>query len=331
MPAVTVSQLQAALANSSHNSTNFVETGGSFLAYANELGPRLYRMGPWPDLMVERSYSAADGYISLERDITGVWAANVNNAPQRVRSLFHDLRTLGNTTFLPEKYGLVDLGSYPVRRELGTIQQAHEVADITPVTSIALTDAAGTAIVTSTIPYATITVVGYNEDGVPVTGVLTASGDATPVSTIEFAEGITSFESIQGSDLPFEIQLRTDADDAATMLATLGTGTDVSRYRRWRVGGARSDTWVHLLVKRAWRPVSLTTDLIYLGNLTAWKHAMLAKVAEDNGDVDQRAPYHWKQCFEALNDELKDHTGAATPQLNLDIWGGAAVGMQAQY
>jgi len=55
MPAVTASQLQAALASSSHNSTFFMEPGGDFYAYINELGPRIYAKGPWSDLLLERT------------------------------------------------------------------------------------------------------------------------------------------------------------------------------------------------------------------------------------------------------------------------------------
>lgn len=328
MPAVTVGQLQKALASSSHNSTFFMEPGGSFYNYANELGPRIYKMGLWPDLVDSRAYSAADGYISLDRDLATVYSAVINDSPQRVRSLASDLRTLGRTSFLPSAYGLVDMGQYPVRREIATIQGATTVDAIVPIGTLYLTDAAGTATVSSTIPNAAITVVGMTAAGVKVTGVLTASNDATPVSTIEFATDICWFDSVQSSDLTFPVELRTTASDADTMVATLGVGTDVVRYRRYRVGGARGDTYVHLVVKRAWAVVGGASDVIYMGNLAAWKHAMLAKVAEDNGDTEQRAPYHWKQCLEVLNEDLGDHTGAAQPTLQFDMWGGACPSLQ---
>lgn len=328
MPAVTVAQLQKALASSSHNSTFFMEPGASFVSYANELGPRIYKMGLWPDLLDDRSYLAADGYISLDRDLSTVYSCVINDSPQRVRPAYTDYRALGRTTFLPEVYGLVDKGMCAVRRELATIQGATTVTDITPVTTLHLTDTEGTPTVSATIANASIRVVGFTDTGAKVVGVLTASNDATPVSTIEFATGIIWFDSIQCSDLPVSVELRTDDTDANTMVATLGVGTDVVRYRRYRVGGARSDTYVHLLGKRAWVNVSASTDIIHMGNLAAWKHAMLAKVAEDNGDTEQRAPYHWKQCFEVLNEELNDYLGAAQPTLQLDMWGGACASLQ---
>lgn len=330
MPAVTVGQLQQALASSSHNSTFFMESGGRFFSYANELGPRIYHMGIWSDLLDTRTHSGADGYVSLDRDIATVYSANVNNSPQRIRSIAHDLRTLGNVAFLPERYGLVDMGEFAVRRELATIQGATTYADIVPIGTLHLTNAAGTATVSSTLAGATVEVIGITGDGERVPGVLTASNDATPVSTVEFATDVMNFESIISTGLPAAIELRVTANDATTMIATMKAGTDVVRYRRYRVGGAQTDTYCHLLCKRAWVDVTRANDIIYLGNLSVWKHAMLAKVAEDNGDVELRAPYHWKQCLQILNEDLSDHTGAATGTLQMDMWGGAAVGLQAQ-
>jgi hypothetical protein len=48
--------------------------------------------------------------------------------------------------------------------------------------------------------------------------------------------------------------------------------------------------------------------------VTAWKHALLGKLAEDNADVE-RASYHWGACRQLLDDEIGSARGAAQPKL----------------
>jgi len=214
------------------------------------------------------------------------------------------------------------MGRQPVRRDITTVQGVSGVEDVTPITSLALYGPAG-AIAAEDIRGAGITVVGYNADGDKVTGVLTPDPTA---STIEFGEGIVWIDSIVGTNLPFNISIRTDIADSDTCLAVVLRGTDVVRYRRYKVGGYLADTYVHIVGKRAWSTVAAEDDIIHMGNVSVWKHAMLAKVAEDNGDVEHRAGYHWAQCLELLNEDLHDYCGAAQPHLSLDIWGGACPG-----
>lgn len=323
MPAVTLGQLQTALGTQAQNSTYFIEPGASFTSYVNELGPRIYSMGPWRDLLTERTHLGADGYISLDRDVEAVWAANVNDSNQRVRSMFHDMRFLGNSQFLPERYGLVDMGEYTAKRDFASIQNITDLTELLPVTTLYLRNANDTAVTSASIAGVTITVVGRTADGVPVTGSLDL-GDTN--AFITFATGISEITSIIGTGLTFPIDLRTAPTDADTTVAELRIGTDVVRYRRFRVGGAFDSTYVHLLVKRGWVPVNASTNLIYLGNTAAWKHALLGKVAEDNADIE-RGEYHWTKVQKILDDELASYRGAAKPVMVIDLYGGAAAGI----
>ena len=416
-------QLQAAVAASGHNSTFFMEPGGSALSYFNEVGPRIYSMGPWRDLLFEEEYDCADGYFSLNRDVESVFASVVNNLPQRTNSIFHDFKVRGKSDWLPGRYGLVDLGYFPTKRDITTLQGVA-LADVTPVTEVTLHrpdgdrftidpgtkyrmvvtgtltdgtdpvefpelvyrsvyggkksytseavppttgeyafcswstdhwrlayvvdmatvaewqstddvatpdlvtswvaqgDATGTPDVTDTPPpdhgEGVVTVIGRTSAGVKVAS--TASVDSSGYASVAF-DGIVSVFSIVSSGLTEEVELRIDGET----VAELRPGYDVPRYRRFKVGGVISEpaTKANLLVKRAWVPVFSASDVIHLGNIAAWKHAMLAKVAEDNGDVE-KVPFHWGQCRAILDDELAAHQGGARAILQIDLFGGAA-------
>lgn len=322
MSATTVATLQTALAtpSSSNTATYFIEPGVTFVTALNEVGPRVYAMGMWRDLLAEQTYDGSDGYISLDRDIESILDANVNDLPSRVRSQFHD-RAFWNArdTKLPSAFGLVDMGYYARRRDFKDIQEVDTDDDVTPVTTLYLTTTNGVAITEASLSTTYLNVVGSDADGLRYTATL--GGGAT--ATLTFATGVNFIDDIVAANLPSDIELRTDADDSTTNVATLSAPSDVVRYRRYRVAYPLDNTYVHILAKRGWKDVLLTTDVVHLGNLMVWKHALLAKVAEDNADVE-RAQYHWAACRSVLEDEREAQRGGAKPVLRVDLSGGAA-------
>lgn len=327
MPATTLGQLQAHLATASTTNSGFyLEPGGNFVNVMNEIGPRVYAMGFWKDTVEEQVYLGSDGYISLDRNVDSVMFANINDLPQRVFSTFHDMSALGNTTFLPDRYGLVDLNYVAVKRDLPSIQNVDNYGEVTPITDLYLVTDAGVAVTDVTIEAGSITAQGRTADGVPVIGVITGTTNLT----LTFPTAVMFIDEIVGTDLPSTIHLRTDAGDADTTMAEVFRGYDVVRYRRFRVGGAKDSTYVHVLVKLAWMNVSATADIVRLGNIAAWKHALLGKLAEDNADVE-RASYHWGACRQLLEDEIGSARGAAIPKINIDLASGAAYPIHNNY
>jgi hypothetical protein len=327
MPAITFGQLQTFLATAgTSNAGNYIEPGASFVNAMNEIGPRVYAMGYWKDTVEERVYAGSDGYISLDRDIDSVMFANINDVPQRVFSGFHDMSALGNTTFLPDRYGLVDLNYSPVKRDLPSIQNVETYPEVAAISTLHLITEDGSAVSSTDLDGGTIAVRGSTEDGVPVVGVLTG----TTEMTIAFPTEVMFINEIVGTDLPFLIQLRTDPNDVETTMAEVLRGYDVVRYRRFRVGGARDATFVHILAKLQWVQVAVAADIVRLGNISAWKHALLGKLAEDNADVE-RASYHWGACRQLLDDEVGSARGAAIPKINIDLAGGAAYNIHNNY
>ena len=314
MPAMTLGQLQTHLATAgSTNAGHYIEPGSAFVGAMNEIGPRVYAMGFWKDLLTEQVYEGADGYISLDRNIDAVLGAVVNNLPQRVYSSFHDKAMLGNVEFLPDRYGLVDMNYHALKRDIADLQDV-DAEDVTAISTLYLFTTANVAVSDVTIADGDITVRGRTADGVPVTGVIAG----TTTLTIAFPTPVVFIDEIVGSDLPFQINLLLDNADFESVAAEVLRGYDVVRYRRFRVGGARDSTFVHVAVKLAWLPVSADSDVVYLGNLSAWKHALLGKMAEDNADIE-RANYHWLVCRQMLEDEISAARGAAIPKISIDI------------
>ena len=168
-------------------------------------------------------------------------------------------------------------------------------------------------------------------------GVITTAGPFTPVSfngyistanltivaypALIFKDGITSIDSIQFASLPDNFELRTDPTDPETAVASLSKGSGVTRYRRYRLNrSVDGSTIVHVLCKRAFIPLVDGTDIVYVNNIGALKHGLLARIAEDGADIE-RAEYHWSKCVMLLEEEAASTRGAAMPRLNFDPYG----------
>ena len=130
-------------------------------------------------------------------------------------------------------------------------------------------------------------------------------------------------EVLEGGD---RTARRLGGDTSSTTTLAVVKGDGVARYRRFRFSNPSAEVKnIKLLLKRAWEPVLVQDDLIYLGNLNAIKHGLLGMLAEDNADLE-RAQYHWTICQKLLDEELDAARGAAKPRLSLDPSGsGSAI------
>jgi hypothetical protein len=320
MPATTAARLQAALGTSagSNAATYFLEPGADFFAALNETGPRVYAMGRWKDLVEKRTYPGSDGYFSLDRDLESVLMANANGAPQKIRAQFHDLQNSHPQEYLPGQFGMIDAGYSATRRELISIQGVARYEDVTPVTTLAVVRPDGTAPTAGSMLATKFLVTGLTLAG----GAVEAVAGGSPFS-LTFTPGVVEIRDITVLGAPFPVQLRTDAADPDTCVAEIRSGDDVVRYRRYRVADARTSTRVIVLAKRAWQEISCEGDVVHLGNIAAWKHGFLAKVAEDSADVE-RASYHWEACRKCLEDEREAERGGARVALALDLGSGSS-------
>ena len=74
---------------------------------------------------------------------------------------------------------------------------------------------------------------------------------------------------------------------------------------------------LRLLLKRKFKQLLSSTDVVFVSSLSAIKHALLGTTAEDNADLE-RANYHWGVCRAILDEQLDAHRGAAKPVVRFD-------------
>jgi hypothetical protein len=98
----------------------------------------------------------------------------------------------------------------------------------------------------------------------------------------------------------------------------LQEANQVTRYRRYRIDNRDSKTMsLRLLLKRKFKTLIDSTDVVYISSLNAIKHALLGSIAEENADVE-RSNYHWSVCRALLDEQLDAHRGAAKPAIRFD-------------
>ena len=286
------------------------------LTMLNQVLPRINDLGNWKAMQAEIELDCSSGYIALPPDYDSILAARLNDIPVRVNGQFYEYQETGPGLLEPpvsRGWGIVDAGFTPLMSDIATAG----VAELT------FTLASGAFASGDNIT------VEYSMDGSFAT--FTSNPTSGTSVTLTPASNIMSVESIKFTSLPSRVVV-TDAD--GVIYAILPPGDGVSQYRRYKVPQPPPDTtdeWVlTCLVKRRFIPLTSTSDIVYLDNLTALKHAFLAVVAEDNADLD-RAAKHWAACEKQLQSELTQNRGGAKGYPNINIWGAGVAGLPSYY
>jgi hypothetical protein len=300
MSALSLAQLHDAL-------SFYAPSDGSFLPRLNQTLSRLYNMGTYRDLTVQYSLPVSKGFVYLPPDADAVLHAIVDGRPAAVRSLWHDFKQMGSGNN-DLSWGMVDSGFSP------TFLDIPEAT-----TTLYLVPSSGSP---TRYPF-----VASDACGVSITasdGETRYMGDTYGTefdgSEIIFPEPICLIDTIRFVGLLDSFDIRLTAGDGATTLATVGPESGVTRYRRFRVPNVQDGSVVHVLCKRAFRPLVNEEDVTYIGNINAIKNGFLATVAEDSNDVE-RAQAFWGAAFQLLEEEASSTRGAAVPRLNIDPHG----------
>lgn len=304
MPAMTANQLRPILGT-------YVEMGGDFLASLNQVLARIYSTGTYRDLTVQYSLPVVDSHVTLPDDADAILHVMVDGSPVPARSLWHDYKHVGTGYDSGDlSWGLIDAGYWPTLRQIPEAGTAgfyvvpsasdHRVADWSPSTdgsSIVVTASDGDK------TYKSIT--GENPSQVYFDN----GTEAIPV---------TNIHSIQFDGLPAAFDLVLEGGD---VIATVGPNGGVTRYRRFRLNRATDgQTVVHVLCKRAFKPLIDDDDICYVTNIGALKHGLLGRIAEDDADLE-RSNFHWQTCTKLLDEEAASAMGSALPRLSIDPFG----------
>jgi hypothetical protein len=300
MPALTTNQLRNLLGT-------YIEPGGDFLASLNQVLARVYSTGTYRDLTVQYSLPVVDSHVTLPDDADAILHVMVDGYPVPARALWHDFKSVGQNYDSGDlSWGLIDAGYWPTLKLLP--EAGITFLSVDPAASDYRTDGWDPVVDGSNIEV-------LASDGEKVYrseaggGVLTFSATVTNILSIKF----------DGLIAPYD--LRTDGADPETTIATVGPNSGTTRYRRFRLNRATDgETVVHVLCKRAFKPLEDDDDICYIANIGALKHGMLGRIAEDNADLE-RANYHWQLCTKLLDDEAASATGAAQQRLSIDPFG----------
>lgn len=308
MATLTVAGVEEAL-------SKFKSVGSSFIQELNLVLPRLYAMGMWRDLLYETTISTTDQNFTLPDDAEAIVSALIDNDPAKAKSQFHDYRITGRnkdgTTLY--SYGIVDDGFVPTVNELDSSKSYYiHVEPIKPQTSIPRTSTNF------------VTVTGLDNSSTPETITYSPNFD-TATSSISSSSQFTKITQIRNGDSSLTNPVKITAVNAADAtdkleLATVQEANKVNSYRRYRIGNDPSDTikkTMRVLVKRKFKTLINSYDVVRPSNLNAIKHALLGSVAEENADLE-RANYHWNVCRQLLDEELDAYRGEAKPVLRFD-------------
>ena len=303
MPATTVNQLVPML-------NSYIEPDGEFKNSLNQVLSRIYNMGTYRDLTIQYSLPVVDNCITLPDEADAVLHTIVDNQPVPVRSLWHDFKSVGMGVGASDlTWGLVDAGFHPLKRLIETATNTLHIvpSDQSPTRTnfnpadgelVAITATDGDKIYASTTD-------SVSDNDVPLT----------------FTANINSVISIQFDGLTDWYDIRTNAADPDTTIATVGPDSGVTRYRRFRLNRyTNGQTTVHVLCKRAFQPIRSDNDIVYVSNIGALKHGLLGRLMEDNADIE-RSEYHWNKCMQLMEEEAATSRGAALPRLNVDPYG----------
>lgn len=321
MPAATLEQLTARL-------TRYADPNGpSFALALSGVLERIYSLGLWQDITDERVLTVArDLTISIPRDTDTVLHWILNDSPAGpVRPLWHDYRLLGRGTNPPLGAGLVDMGYRATSVPLA--EAGHSLFYVVAANDDYRTDnwpdgggGHGTLVVEAT-------------DG---TKIYRQSNATLPAYAFGFGydsgddsfETVTEITSIRYDNFARPYDIRTDEYDPASVIATVGPGGGVCRYRTFRVNGAKPGDEVRVLLKRRPPPLVENSEIVHIGNHNALKHGLLAVLAEENADLE-RSQFHWTECVRILNEELGTLDVGHQFALNIDLTGHGGLPVQS--
>ena len=307
-------------------------TSAQFRKELNLALPRLYNMGMWRDLLFEHVVTTTASTFTIPDNAESIISALVDpdgsstdySYPNPVRSQHHDYRIAGRNDRAGDHtlsaFGIVDDGySATVEEPVADKTYSLRLAPINPATAL---PASGLIYVTFSDGTNT-SKLGTDESSADG-GKFTCDGSAA-LNTVSVTSDITSISEIRvwTIELSAPVQLlwvEKDSSPEVTLVAAtnLREKNQVTRYRRYRIDNRNEKTMsIRLLLKRKFRKLVDSTDVVYISSLNAIKHAMLGNMGEDNADLE-RANYHWTVCQTLLEEQLDAHRGAAKPMISFD-------------
>ena len=292
--------------------------------------PRLYNMGMWRDLLFEEVVTTTASTFTIPDNAESIISALVDpdgggsnySYPNPVYSQHHDYRIAGRSDKAGDHtlsaFGIVDDGySATVEEPVDGKTYQLKLAPISPATTL---PASGVIYITFSDGTTTSKIADAHDHVSNNGGEFTCGGEANLTSAKTTIISISEIR-VGTVELSAPVKLTWEEDGSSISLVAannLREKNQVTRYRRYRIDNRNEKTMtLRLLLKRKFRKLIDSTDVVYLSSLHAIKHALLGTTAEDNADLE-RANYHWSVCNTVLEEQLDAHRGAAKPMISFD-------------
>jgi hypothetical protein len=307
--AATVGYLEALLGR-------FVPSDDEFTDYLNMLGPTLYALGNWRDLVVEKVITTDHAYVGLPRGYEALLAAMIGGVPNLGSARWQDYKTVGMSSVGPAPiFGLVDDGIRPVIIDLAT---GNATGDEDYNFKVEPDSPSATLLPSS----GTVYIEWIDVDGATQSSELALDGSASVSTTEITGEGAKVVNQIIYRGVPEQVKVSAvPITSGDTFVISRGRLDELSESRRYRFANENSESKeVTILMKRKWVDVKGPLDVVHLSTMAVMKHALLGQVAENNSDLDA-AEFHWSKCREHLENEAHQHRGGIRIKVNLDPTG----------
>lgn len=167
--------------------------------------------------------------------------------------------------------------------------------------------------------------------------VIAKTFSATTTGTVANAKAlyppylISSVEKVEYASLPAKVMMK-DADDI--IYAILPPGDGISQYRRYNCPQVPEDTEDEFVaicvVKRAFVPLTSTSDPVYIDNIGALKAAIFAVIYEDRGELEA-AQIEWDKAKALLEKETWNVRGGVQETQSVNPWGAGVAGINGRY
>lgn len=270
-----------------------------FLSMTNEVLERYLNSGKWKGSVITLRIASSTGVITLPFNYAAVLAMTYNKVPFPTFTEFHQ--------YVEEGPGKVDetLHWPGILLDLGDgfcTQTDPTTASFIRVYSSAL-DNGDTVRVYGKLNG----VIVYDADG--------NEGEEVTLAA-PFVATTNQFDEITGFTKPLttaRVYLKGWDGSTETLLATYQPNETVPVYRRYQTGVCERE--IRIICQRRFIPVVAETDILPIGNISALRAGIQARLFEDASDFDA-ADASFTRGLNFLNDEAKAFRGGGRATIN---------------
>lgn len=277
-----------------------------FIPYLNQVCERIINSGQWKNMYIALDYLSTDGYITLPRRCEAIVGVTRVNRAAGVYARMTEFMTSG-PGFLDDLdrdlRDIIDQGDVPtqiIQQDAGFPQ--FVISDVT--------DVGKTGRVYGLLPNGESV---FDVNGVEGIGFTLANPSVT-LATSMFVTQVVK-QATEGN-----VTFNVVVNGSPVNLSEYEPSETNPLYRCYKVGTIEArqsgKPVLRCLCKRRFVKLVAETDLVWPDNIGALKFGLMAVKLEDQGAYeDASARQRWQDCYDVLNQGLKQNRGAIRPTM----------------